>query len=225
MDYVEIEKDTYQRIWGELKGEFTKNDVSFFYINPSETIIDFITFLKERNVSGSVLDVGCGNARHAVAFAKRGYDAYGIDFSTKALELAKKHVILRKVSIDLKKGSVFDLPYSSNFFDVIIDSGCLHHLRKSQWEEYRENILRVLKDKGYYYLYCFSINIPYIPGQRRPKKRNWSLRRLHYCHYFTYKEVQDFFGKHLSILKRYEWTKDDYPERFKVFYMKKNSET
>jgi len=224
MDYEQIMKENYERIWGSFKGKFSKKSASYFYIKPSLTVLDFLSFLERRGVSGSVLDIGCGNARNAIAFAKKGYKAYGIEISTEALKLADKHLKLRNVPVDLKYGSVFNLPYPDNHFDVILDFGCLHHFRKSQWKLYFKNILRVLKNGGYYYLHCFSINTPYIPGQRRPKRRNWVVSRpvsLHYCHYFTYKEVQDFFGKHFTILKKYEWTKEDYPERMKVFYMQK----
>ena len=226
MDYEQIIKENYERIWGSFKGKFSKKRGSYFNIQPSLTVLDFLSFLEKRGVSGSVLDIGCGNARNAIAFAKKGYQAYGIEISTEALKLAEKHLKLRNVPVDLENGSVFNLPYPDNRFDVILDFGCLHHFRKSQWRLYLKNILRVLKNGGYYYLYCFSINTPYIPGQRRPKskRRNWVVNRplsLHYCHYFTYKEVQDFFGKHFTILKKYEWTKDDYPERMKVFYMQK----
>jgi ubiquinone/menaquinone biosynthesis C-methylase UbiE len=186
--------------------------------------LDFLSLLERRGVSGSVLDVGCGNARNVIAFAEKGYQAYGIDISNEALKRARKHVELRNIPVDLRNGSVLNLPYPDNHFDVILDFGCLHHLRKSQWRLYLKNILRVIKDGGYYYLYCFSINTPYIPGERRPKSksRNWVVsREMHYCHYFTYQEVQGFFGKYFMILKKYEWTKDDYPERMKVFYMRK----
>jgi len=185
MDYEQIEKETYERIWGSLKGNFSKNGASYFYIDPSLTVVDFLAFLERRGVSGSVLDIGCGNARHAVAFARNGYKAYGVDISTEALKLARKHIKLRNIPVDLKNGSVFNLPYPDNNFDIILDSGCLHHLRKSQWRLYLNNILRVLNNSGYYYLHCFSINTPYIPGLRRPKRkrRNWVVsREMHYCH-------------------------------------------
>jgi len=222
MTYEKYIKRSYENIWGSLKGEFTQEKVSYFDIHPSETVLDFISFLEERDVSGSVLDVGCGNARNTIAFAQKGYDAYGTDVAGQAIKLARKHLKLKGVSVDLKNASVFNLPYPDNSFDIVIDFGCLHHLRKSEWNKYQRNILRVLKDKGYYYLYCFSVNTPYIQGHRRPKNRNWVTHgNMHHCHYFSYDEVINYFGKKFSILRKYEWTKDDYPERFKVFYMQK----
>jgi SAM-dependent methyltransferase len=224
MDYEQIEKETYERIWGSLKGKFSNTDVTYFKSQPSATVLDFISFLGERGVSGAVLDVGCGNARNAIAFAERGYKAYGIEIATEALKIARKNKAQHPVSVDLTNGSVLSLPYPDKHFDVVIDFGCLHHLRKSQWGRYLKNILRVMKDGGYYYLYCLSIDTPYIPGERRPKShsRNWVLSHgKHYSHYFSVAEVRASFGRHFNILKDYEWTKDDYPEQMKVFYMQR----
>ena len=224
MDYERIEKETYERIWGSLKGKFSNTDVTYFKSQPSETVLDFISFLGERGVSGTMLDVGCGNARNAIAFAERGYQACGIEIATEALKIARKNVAQHSVAVDLTNGSVLSLPYPDSSFDVVIDFGCLHHLRKSEWRRYLKNILRVMKEGGYYYLYCLSLDTPYIPGQRRPKsfKRNWALTLgMHYAHYFSNEEVHAYFGRHFNILKEYEWTKDDYPERMKVFYMQR----
>jgi len=226
MDYEQIEKDAYEKIWGSLKGRFSEEGATYFNNKPSSTVLDFISFLEKRGISGSVLDVGCGNARNAIAFAKKGYGAYGIEIAQEAFKMARKHVMMSNVHVSLENGSVFSLPYPDKYFDVIVDFGCLHHLRKSQWELYLKNILRVLKEGGYYYLYCFSIDTPYIPGERRPKSRNrnWVIdSEMHYCHYFSYDEVNEFFGRYFTILKDYEWTKDDYPERMKVFYMQRTS--
>ena len=101
------------------------------------------------------------------------------------------------VKVDFIRASVFDLPYSPNFFDIIIDYGLLHHFRKSQWNKYLKNILKVIKPEGYFCLHCFSTNAEYL----KPKNRNWALIGKHYSHFFSEPELQSFFGKHFNILE------------------------
>ncbi len=52
--------------------------------------VDFI----EKNLSlkpnMKILDIGCGQGRHAIEFAQRGYIVYGVDNGTKLLEFARK---------------------------------------------------------------------------------------------------------------------------------------
>jgi ubiquinone/menaquinone biosynthesis C-methylase UbiE len=42
---------------------------------------------------GTVLELGCGTGRVALALAQAGYDVVGVDESTSMLELAQAHVI------------------------------------------------------------------------------------------------------------------------------------
>ena len=52
MTYEKYFKRNYEEIWGSLKGEFSKEHVSYFYIDPSLTVVDFLSFLKERGFFG-----------------------------------------------------------------------------------------------------------------------------------------------------------------------------
>jgi 2-polyprenyl-3-methyl-5-hydroxy-6-metoxy-1,4-benzoquinol methylase len=222
MDYETIEKERYEYMWRSLKGTFSSDPENYRGRYARKEILDFITFLKSQNIGGTVLDVGCGNGRNSVAFAKNNFKVYGIDLSTSAINLAKKNAKEEGVNINCTVGSVFDLSYDDNSFEVLVDSGCLHHLRKSEWKSYLRNILRVLKKDGYYFLLCFSKNSGYVPKFcPKSKNRNWTLRGMHYNHFFTIKEVKDFFGKDFDIIKNWEFGRKTDVKRFKVFYMRK----
>jgi len=221
MDYEEIEEKRYESFWKSMKGELSEDLENYNSKFPSPEAIDFLNFLKKRNIRGNALDVGCGNGRNAVLFAKNNFNAYGIDISKSAIELAKKNARINKVKANFDVSSVFNLK-KKNFFDVIIDFGCLHHLRKSQWKKYKKSISESLKKGGYYCLYCFSRNTPYIPKfSPKSKNRDWYLRKNHYNHFFTDKELKDFFKKDFIIEKSYESRKGDSQLLFQVFYMKK----
>jgi SAM-dependent methyltransferase len=58
------------------------------YFNKTREEVDFIVSQTVQN--GRVLDVGCGQGRHCVEFAKRGFEAIGIDVSQKLIGQASQ---------------------------------------------------------------------------------------------------------------------------------------
>ena len=70
-----------------------------------------------------VLDVGCGTGLFAFNAAKRGAKVLGVDFSIKAIEIAKSkhiHKNLKFTSTDINK--------IKEKFDVIVSNGTLEHM-------------------------------------------------------------------------------------------------
>lgn len=51
---------------------------------------DEVDFLKQYLQSGTVLDLGCGIGRHALALAEEGFIVKGVDFAVKHIEYAKQ---------------------------------------------------------------------------------------------------------------------------------------
>lgn len=95
------------------------------------------------------LDVGCGGGRTLVALKKMGAkEVHGIDIDDELVKLAKE-----RSGADVIKGSVLDLPYKPNSFDLVICSGVLHHtpdIKKGIREIYD-----VLKPGGTLYLLLY----------------------------------------------------------------------
>lgn len=58
------------------------------YFNKTREEVDFIVNQTVR--SGRMLDVGCGQGRHCIEFAKRRFEAIGIDLSQKLIHQAKQ---------------------------------------------------------------------------------------------------------------------------------------
>jgi SAM-dependent methyltransferase len=220
---IKKEKIFYDKFWKNLKGGYSGDNWHFSSQTPYPVIFEFITFLQKEKIKDKFLDLGCGNGRQAIPFAQVGLKSCGIDFSEEAVILAKKNAKINKIAIDFQVGDVLNLPYKNKEFGVILDSGCLHHLRKYQWREYLRNLNHVLKSDGYFFLICFSIN-----SDRNIKKftrglkvRNWSLKNGHYNHLFYDWELEKLFQKDFVILKKEEMQKGDYPLKFWVFWMRK----
>jgi len=110
-----------------------------------------------------ILDCGCGTGRHAIPLAKQiNKDSFltGIDIfdpksiSGNSLERVQKNAEIESVSDRTKftSGSITDIPFENESFDIVTCMGVIHHLSK---EEDRakafEEIRRVLKPNGIFY--------------------------------------------------------------------------
>ena len=98
---------------------------------------------------GKILEIGCGNCRNLLVFAKKGFECYGLDFSEKMLEFAKLFCEKHKIKVRLKLGVAEKLPYQNNFFDYCLSISLLHHLEtKEKRRKAVEEMFRVLKPNG-----------------------------------------------------------------------------
>ena len=52
--------------------------------------------------------------------------------------------------------SLFQYAADAESFDLILDSGCFHHIKPHRREQYLTRILNYLKDDGYFLMTCFN---------------------------------------------------------------------
>ncbi len=111
--------------------------------------------LAQRPAPGRALDLGCGQGVYAVHLAQRGYSVVGIDFVTAAIDAARARAEAAGVTLELHEGDVVD--YSAPApFDVVLDSGCLHHLPKAKRGAYRAKLDDWLAPGGDFVLVHFA---------------------------------------------------------------------
>lgn len=109
----------------------------------------------EQRDPGRALDVGCGAGVHAVYLAQLGYAVVGVDFVPAALQLAQQRAYGAGVHLELCQSDVLAYDPVSGF-DLIVDSGCLHHLPSGNVSAYRARLDRWLLPGGDYLLVHFS---------------------------------------------------------------------
>ena len=100
--------------------------VSTEALAPSAWLVDNIDLLP---LGGRVLDVACGNGRHALWMAHRGFDVHAIDRNPEAIdavvELARRsHLEIRADVIDLETNPPPDLGAAD--YDIILGFNYLH---------------------------------------------------------------------------------------------------
>jgi tellurite methyltransferase len=88
-----------------------------------------------------LLDIGCGEGRNAVFFARNGYEVTAFDSSTVGLEKTKRLVAHANVTIEVIEANIREYRPTESF-DVLFSTGVLHYvppeLRTGLLTGYRE---------------------------------------------------------------------------------------
>ncbi|MHA1924802.1 MAG: class I SAM-dependent methyltransferase [Candidatus Thorarchaeota archaeon] len=134
--------------------------------HPQSVVIDLN---ESGELAGRILDVGCGTGENAIFLADRGSDVVGIDFTQRAIEIAQVKSFERDVDIEFLVGDVLELDYHFREmeFDVVLDSGLFHTLIDEERPLYVEQVTRVLKPGGSFFMLSFSVKQPGMTGPRR----------------------------------------------------------
>lgn len=164
--------------------------------NPNEKVAQYIRFVAKRRKGGAVIDIGCGEGRHALYAAKLGLRVTAVDIIPKALEITRKRFRELGMSVDARYGDILKVNSIKGSFDLAIDSGCFHHIVTKDWPIYFNNIRRILSPGAYLSLSVFTTRFEHYPGESRKRKRNFIVHRKHYDHFFTEKECREALRKY-----------------------------
>lgn len=171
-----------EKIWDEIAEPWKKfRDTIFPEVED---------FLKDKK--GKILDLGCGSGRN---FAAIKGEIYGVDFSQKMLDLAKRDfpdAHLTKVSAD-------KLPFVDNFFDVAIFVAALHCIdsAKKREESLRE-LFRVLKPKAQAFVTVWSRNQERVRNKPKEAQIPWTVdgkKYFRYYYIYSQEELKELLEK------------------------------
>jgi len=124
--------------------EFFNSYDAFRYTEENHILkcLDAINFKNKR-----VLEIGLGLGADSEQIIRRGAIWSGIDLTPESVSRVAKRLSLRNLGYErLELGSVCELPFDQNTFDIVFTHGVLHHvpeIGKAQAE-----ICRVLKPRG-----------------------------------------------------------------------------
>jgi SAM-dependent methyltransferase len=158
---LEVQEPEIQRFWeanpcgdwqvGGLEGRFGGDYNRFF------TEYDTFRYRHENHIPGcldgidfsgkKVLEIGLGQGTESEQIIRRGGHWSGLDLTQAAATRVKERMRLRNLAYeDLKVGSVLQIPYPDNSFDMVFSHGvllCVPEIHQAQSE-----IARVLKPGG-----------------------------------------------------------------------------
>jgi 2-polyprenyl-3-methyl-5-hydroxy-6-metoxy-1,4-benzoquinol methylase len=116
-------------------------------ITPPE-LFEFI----QNHPSGRAIDLGCGTGTNVITLAKTGWQVTGVDFASRAIQIAKRKIKKANINADLRVGDVTRVNLNGQF-DLVLDIGCFHGVQNKA--DYLNQLDRILAPNGFWLLYGF----------------------------------------------------------------------
>jgi ubiquinone/menaquinone biosynthesis C-methylase UbiE len=135
-----------------------------------------------------ILEMGAAQGLSLIGLRESGFEnVFGIEPSPEALRNVKMISKIKQAEIKIKKGIAEKIPYSDNFFDLVIAESVLEHVLSP--EMVFAEVSRVLKKRGAFYFSTTSIICPHqgeirlfplfswYPDGLKKSIMRWSLKR------------------------------------------------
>lgn len=139
--------------WDGLYGDRSRG-VPFFVNVPDENLVELLR--NDGGRTGRAIDIGCGPGRNALFLAKRGWAVEAVDLSPVAIGWARERAAEAGLDLSFYCGSVISLELEAAGYDLVYDSGCLHHIPPHRRPAYLRLVRRLLKPDGHFGLVCFN---------------------------------------------------------------------
>ena len=138
--------DWYKKNW-------TLDIKNMSWVENTSKEVDYLIELCELKGTERILDLACGYGRHALEFAKRGYEVVGVDITEIYIEDAKKSAKEMSLSnVTFVCSDIRDVLYCSEF-DVVLNlaDGAIGYLENEEENlKIFDVISKALKDGGHH---------------------------------------------------------------------------
>lgn len=144
-------KDFWDRFYADRSRQ-----VPFFVAKPDESLAGYLD--QGTIAPGRALDLGCGAGRNALYLAANGFEVDAVDLSPVAVAWAEDRAHEAGADIRFLCGDAFALSATelSGPYDLVVDSGCFHHLPPHRRVSYLALLDRVLAFGGHLALTGFA---------------------------------------------------------------------
>ncbi|HJP74609.1 MAG TPA: class I SAM-dependent methyltransferase [Pseudonocardiaceae bacterium] len=145
-------------------------------------------------ITGSVLECGCGLGDNALFLAERGYEVTAIDASPTVIERDQAKAKERGLAVDFRVANATVLDGITGGFATVLDSAMMHCLTGPQRRDYLAAAHRVTEPGARLHVLCFGEGITAGLGMpadtdeaslRRDLSEHWQVERLEQRHYTT----------------------------------------
>jgi ubiquinone/menaquinone biosynthesis C-methylase UbiE len=114
-----------------------------------------------------ILEVGCGTGTLTLAAKRQSGPSgkvFGIDIIPGMIELSQRKAALANEDITFQLGSIDDIPFPANHFDVVMCSFMIFHMSDTTTRKGITEVYRVLKPQGRFLV--LDLALPIQPLQR-----------------------------------------------------------
>lgn len=147
--------------WWDAFYAHREHPIPFFRDAPDESLVAWQEAgLLGARAGASVLELGCGPGRNAVWLARQGSAVHALDLSPEALAWGRERAEAAGVDVRFERTDVLRWTPPADGFDVVVDSGCFHHLPPHRRVTYLALLRRALRPGGRFALACFAADGP-----------------------------------------------------------------
>ncbi len=114
----------------------------------TEAEVEYVQQMLNAKPGARLLDVPCGDARHALELAERGYKMTGVDIADQNIRDAKAAAKQRGVKIELRQSDKRDLPWTAEFDGAFCLGNSFGYLDDQGMRDYVAAVARALKPGG-----------------------------------------------------------------------------
>jgi D-alanine-D-alanine ligase len=147
----------------------------------TEREVSLIADVIQPQAGARILDLCCGQGRHALAFARRGFDAEGFDRSHYLIQRARATARKEGLNIRFREGDAKKLPYRPDSFDAVTLLGNSFGYFETVQEDLRilTEVRKVLKPWGKVVLDIADGD--YLREHFSPRSWEWIDNNLFVC--------------------------------------------
>ncbi len=142
-----------------------------------------------------VLDIGCGEGKDAVFFAKNGYIVSAFDASENGIKKARELAMQHRVNINFFQADINEYELNEEY-DIIFSSGVFHYLKPNRRERFIENLEEYTTDNGMHAINVFVKKsfIATAPDSEETELRNepwYSGELMQYYHDWIFHKYEE----------------------------------
>lgn len=138
------------------------------WLQPSEDVYYYLDRWTQKGFK-KFLDLGCGLGRHSIFFAQNGFDVCSLDLSQSGIDTLKKNAEKLGLKINTTLGDMNSLPYAPESFDCLLAYHVISHTDSIGIKTILNEIGRVLKPGGEFYITLCSKNSSNFTEGKYPK--------------------------------------------------------
>jgi tellurite methyltransferase len=136
--------DTAHEYWDEWWGEAKTRSR---WSDPDPAVTAFIPVLRARGAR-QVMDVGTGIGRHALAYARSGFDVTATDASSTGLEEVRRSAAADHLEVEIHEARFTELPVEDASKDHVLAWNVLYHGDGDVAQKAFDECRRVLRSDG-----------------------------------------------------------------------------
>jgi len=150
-------------------------------LNITRKEVDMFSEILNLTADDTILDLCCGQGRHALEMTKRGFKVEGLDRSRYLIQKAKASAKKENLNVKFKEGDARKLPFSPDNFEVVMMLGNSFGYFETVQDDLRilKEIFRILKPWGR--LLLDVTDGEYVKEKYQARSWEWINKKLFVC--------------------------------------------